>query len=446
MPPACPTRRVCAARFTEEETEARSGEWSKALRRSESELRVTFRSKARSVTPRCVKAQTARFQAVFPRENFTVRCPKSLHRRLESRSCLRRRVRCAGLGGPRVTRLPGPLGMGHRARAAQCNVVSAHGGDRWQPAGAAAPPRGPFAVRRAARPCVQGKSAHAWVPGSAVLLSAGSRPHGLLPSSLTFLVCKMGYWQRPRSPAERIPEPAKGALDPKMLGEKRARAERPLRQRLRPPPLPRDPPPGTGVRARRPRPRPSPFPASQSCGGSARTARARGHQGPGTRLPTYRNRVPHTGPATPTPHAAAAAARVRDPPACAPLGAHHVTPAPRVRNPGSARPGFAHHSVPGARRPVPPPAVPNQSRSPAPRGAGATGCGGAVGGACRAGKPRPAPPARGCTRRLLTRRGSGLRAGVSRVSAEGPSQGSCVGRGVTGTFASSWLQFSAVVI
>lgn len=32
-----------------------------------------------------------------------------------------------------------------------------------------------------------------WIPGSAILLSAGSRLNRVLSSSLTFLICKMGY-------------------------------------------------------------------------------------------------------------------------------------------------------------------------------------------------------------------------------------------------------------
>ena len=118
------------------------------------------------------------------------------------------------------------------------------------------------------------------------------------------------------------------------------------------------------------------------------------------KLPTYRNRVSHTSPATPRPHAAAAAARVRDPPTRAGLCARHVTPAARVRNPELGARRFALHSVPGARRPAPPPEVPNQRGSPAPQGAGAIGCGGAA--ERWAGLSRPSRPGKGCTVQLLT--------------------------------------------
>lgn len=85
------------------------------------------------------------------------------------------------------------------------------------------------------------------------------------------------------------------------------------------------------------------------------------------KLPTYRNRLSHTSPATPRPHAAAAAARVRDPPTRPRLCARHVTPAARVRNAELGARRFALHSVPGARRPAPPPEGTNQRGSPAPQ-------------------------------------------------------------------------------
>lgn len=75
---------------------------------------------------------------------------------------------------------------------------------------------------------------------------------------------------------------------------------------------------------------------------------------------------PATSPATLRPHAADAAARVRDPPACARLGAHHVTPTQRVRNPELDAPRVRAPLGAGRSPPGPAPGGAQSERQPRP--------------------------------------------------------------------------------